>query len=173
VEIGARLALSPPALLTTEHDVSQFDCGKPALNRWLQRYAHSNQRHGFTRVLVVCAESRVVGYYGLAPTAVDPIAFPRRIRTGQPPAQIPAILIGQLAVDVNLKGHGIGSAMLRHALERAVQGIGLLGGRAVLVEAIDEEAEAYWISNGFEPIVGHKSTLFRSAADIENWLASA
>lgn len=171
--MGAPLILSPPTLLTTEHDVSQFDCGKPALNRWLQRYAHSNQRHGFTRVLAVCAESRVVGYYGLAPTAVDSIVLPRRIRTGQPPAQIPAILIGQLAVDVNFKGRGIGSAMLRHALERAVQGIELLGGRAILVDAIDEEAEAYWISNGFEPIAGQKSTLFRSAADIENWLASA
>ncbi|HHY48779.1 MAG TPA: GNAT family N-acetyltransferase [Alphaproteobacteria bacterium] len=164
-------SLSAPVLLSADHDVSQFDCGKPALNRWLQRYAHSNQRNGFTRVLVVCAENRVVGFYGLAPTAVEAVVLPRRIRTGQPPAMIPAILIGQLAVDRDFSGRGLGSALLRHAFERAIQGIHLLGGRAILVDAIDEEAEAYWISNGFEPIPGRRSTLFRSAADIESWLA--
>lgn len=165
-------SLSAPMLLAAGHDVSGFDCGKPALNKWLQRYAQANQRNGFTRVLVVCAESRVVAFYGLAPTAVEPAVLPRRIRTGQPPALIPAILIGQLAVDVEFAGRGLGSALLRHALERAVQGIHLLGGRAILVDAIDEEAETYWMSNGFEPIPGKRSTLFRSAADIERWLAS-
>lgn len=160
-------------LLEAEHDVSQFDCGKPALNKWLQKYAHANQRNGFTRVLVICAENRVIGFYGLAPTAVEPILFPRRIRTGQPPASIPAILIGQFAVDMRFAGRGLGSALLRHALERAVQGARLLGGRAILVDAIDEEAEAYWKSNGFEPITGRRSTLFRSVADIENWLAAS
>lgn len=164
--------LSAPTLLGEDHDVSQFDCGKPALNKWLQRYAHGNQRHGFTRVLVVAEGSQVVGFYGLAPTAIEPDILPRRIRTGQPPAQIPAILIGQLAVDVRFSGLGIGSALLRHALERAIQGARLLGGRAILVDAIDEEAEAYWLSNGFEMIAGKRSTLFRSVADVESWLAT-
>lgn len=162
---------SPPELLRADHDVSQFDCGKPALNEWLRTYALSNQRNGFTRVLVVLAGNRVAGFYGLAPTAVLPTLMPRRIRTGRPPSQIPAILIGQLAVDVTFSGLGLGGALLRHALGRAVEGGRILGGRAVLVDAIDEEAEAFWKSNGFEPLGEKRSVLFRSIADVENWLS--
>lgn len=165
-------ALSPPELLNADHDVAQFNCGKSALNDWLRKYALSNQRNGFTRVVVVCAGNRVAGFYGLAPTTVLPNLMPRRIRTGRPPTQIPAILIGQLAVDLQYSGIGLGSALLRHALERAVDGGRLLGGRAILVDAIDEEAEAYWRANGFEPLAEKRSVLFRSMADVESWLAA-
>ncbi|MDB5555798.1 MAG: GCN5-related N-acetyltransferase [Rhizobium sp.] len=162
---------SPPELLQADHEVSLFDCGKPALNEWLRKYALSNQRNGFTRVLVTLAGNRVAGFYGLAPTAVLPTLMPRRIRTGRPPSQIPAILIGQLAVDVTFAGRGLGSALLRHALDRAVEGGRILGGRAILVDAIDEQAEEFWKSNGFEPLGEKRSVLFRSITDVENWLS--
>ena len=162
--------ISTPVLLTPLHDVAKFDCGKPALNNWLQRYALSNQRHGFTRVLAACIDNRVVGFYGLTQTAVDPSLMPRRIRTGQPPKAIPAILIAQFAVDTEFAGRGLGSSMLRHALDRALRGVELLGGRVILVDAIDEDAEAYWIANGFEPIIGNRSTLFSSISAVERWL---
>ena len=165
-------ALSPPALLHADHDVSQFDCGMPALNEWLRKYALSNQRSGFTRVLVACDGNRVAGFYGLAPTAVLPNLMPRRIRTGRPPKQIPAILIGQLAVDTTYSGRGLGGALLRHALTRAVEGARILGGRAILVDAIDEQAEAYWAANGFEPLPDRRSTLFKSMIEVESWLVS-
>lgn len=160
-----------PTLLSAEHDASQFDCGKPALNIWLQRYADSNQRRGFTRVLVVTVDVQIVGFYGLAPTSVDAALFPRRIRSGQPPKLIPAILLGQLAVDTRFSGKGVGSALLRSAFERAVQAAQLIGGPAVIVDAIDEDAKAYWTSNGFESLMGSPSKLFRSVADIEHQLA--
>jgi GNAT superfamily N-acetyltransferase len=163
---------SKPALLAAVHDVSQFDCGKPALNRWLQNRALSNQRHGFTRVLAVCEGTRVVGFYGLAPTAVDPSIFPRSIRTGQPPTKFPAILIGQLAVDREFAGRGLGAGLLHDALERAVAGARLLSGRAILVDAIDEDAVKFWKANGFRPLPGNNSVLFRSVDDVEQWLAT-
>ena len=163
---------SEPTLLTAAHDTSQFDCGKPALNKWLQNHALSNQRHGFTRVIVVCSGKRVVGFYGLAPTAVDPSIFPRRVRTGQPPKKLPAILIGQLAVDIKFSGRGLGAGLLHHALERAAAGARLLAGRAVLVDAIDEEAKKFWQTNGFRSLPDNGSVLFRSVDDIEYWLAS-
>lgn len=161
-----------PALLTAIHDVSQFDCGKPALNKWLQNRALSNQQHGFTRVLVVCERTRVVGFYGLAPTAVDPSIFPRSIRTGQPPAKFPAILIGQLAVDSEFAGRGLGAGLLHDALERAVAGARLLSGRAILVDAIDEDAVKFWTTNGFRPLPGYNTVLFRSVNDVEKWLTT-
>ena len=77
------MTLSAPELISETHDVSQFTCGKPALDHWLKTHALANQRKGFTVVLVVHQVGRVVGYYGLAPTAVVPSMLPRSIRTGQ------------------------------------------------------------------------------------------
>ncbi|MGV3548264.1 GNAT family N-acetyltransferase [Rhizobium sp.] len=163
--------ISEPTLLDAEHDATDFDCGKPALNIWLQRYANGNQRRGFTRVIVVTAGAQIVGFYGLSPTGVDASLFPRRIRSGQPPKLIPAILLGQLAVDIRFAGKGIGSSLLRNAFKRAVEAARLIGGPVIIVEAIDENAKAYWVSNGFEPMLDNPSKLFRPVADIESQLA--
>ncbi|MBF0335777.1 MAG: hypothetical protein HQL40_19405 [Alphaproteobacteria bacterium] len=88
------MALSAPELLTASHDVSQFACGKPALDHWLKTRALANQQKGFTVVLVVHEAGRVVGYHGLAPTAIVPAILPRSIRTGQPPDPVPCLLLG-------------------------------------------------------------------------------
>ena len=76
--------------------MASFACGKPALDSWLKTRALANQQKGFTVVMVVHEAGRVVGYYGLAPTAVLPAAMPRSIRTGQPPSPVPCLLLGQL-----------------------------------------------------------------------------
>jgi hypothetical protein len=47
------LAISGPELLTAAHDLAEFSCGKPSLDRWLETRALSNQEKGFTAVLVV------------------------------------------------------------------------------------------------------------------------
>lgn len=82
--------ISPPEPLDAGHDLSGFDCGKPALNDWLRIHALANQARGFTRVMVVCDGKQVVGFYGLAPTAVPPPLLTRRLRTGRPPDPCPA-----------------------------------------------------------------------------------
>jgi GNAT superfamily N-acetyltransferase len=162
--------IGAPEPLHTGHDCSGFDCGKPALNNWLKNHALANQERGFTRVIVACEGTRVVGFYGLAPTAVPPPLLSRSLRTGRHPDPIPAILLGQFAVDKAYAGRGIGSALLRHALTRAIAGAEVIGGRALVVRAIDEEAERYWQSNGFIAAKGDPSLLFRSVADIATWL---
>jgi GNAT superfamily N-acetyltransferase len=160
------VAISAPEPLSTVHDVSAFSCGKPALDDWLHRRALSNQAKGFTAVMVVHEANRVVGYYGLAPTAIVPAQLPRAIRTGQPPDPVPCLLLGQLATDVAWAGQGIGTGLLRHALERCVTASTLIGGRALVVRAIDEEAAAFWRRRGFLPSRDDTLTLFRSIADI-------
>lgn len=158
--------VSVPKPLTAAHEVAEFHCGKPALDRWLRNRALRNQQRGFTAVMVTCDVDRVVGYYGLAPTAVVPDALPRRIRTGQPPDPIPCLLLGQLAVDQRYAGMGIGSGLLRHALNRCLKAAAMIGGRAVLVNAVDEDAAEYWRACGFLASRDDPWTLYRSIADI-------
>ena len=159
-------SLSAPELLNASHDVSQFSCGKPSLDHWLKTRALANQQKGFTVVMVVHVAGRVVGYYGLAPTAILPASLPRSIRTGQPPNPVPCILLGQLAADSAWAGQGIGIGLFNHALARSVNGAALIGGRALIVNAVDDEAAEFWQRRGFMPSKDHALVLFRAIADI-------
>jgi GNAT superfamily N-acetyltransferase len=166
------VAFSAPETLTAEHDVSEFSCGKPSLDHWLKTRALSNQEKGFTAVLVVQVEKRVVGYYGLAPTAVIPAVLPRAIRTGQPPDPVPCLLLGQLATDAGWVGQGIGTGLVKHALQRCVQAASLIGGRALIVNAIDDEAARFWERRGFSPSKDDPRVLFKSIAAIADSLST-
>ncbi len=153
--------------------MSSFSCGKPALDNWLKTRALPNQQKGFTVVIVVADDKRVVGYYGLAPTGVIPSVMPRSVRTGQPPNPVPCILLGQLATDTAFTSRGIGTVLLQHALTRSVAGAQLIGGRAVVVNAIDDEAARYWRRRGFLPSKDDPLILFRSLSDIAASLEAA
>lgn len=165
--------LSAPELLTADHDVSSFSCGAPALDSWLKTRALSNQEKGFTVVMVVHEAGRVAGYYGLAPTSVLPPVLPRSIRTGQPPDPVPCLLLGQLATDVAWAGRGIGSALLGHALRRCVTAARLVGGRALVVNAVNAGAAAFWLRRGFLPSRDDPMVLFRSITNIAASIGAA
>lgn len=160
------MRLSAPEPLAASHAVSDFSCGHPTLDNWLKTRALSNQQKGFTAVMVVHQGGRVVGYYGLAPTAVVPSVLPRSIRTGQPPDPVPCLLLGQLATDLEWAGRGIGTGLLKHALARCVQAASLIGGRALMVNAIDDEAARFWNRRGFIASKDDPLILFRSIGDI-------
>ena len=160
------MAISNPEPLAAGHDLSGFSCGKPALDRWLKTRALSNQEKGFTAVIVVHEANRVIGFYGLAPTAVVPSTLPRSIRTGQPPDPVPCLLLGQLATDLNWIGKGVGTGLLKHALQRCVAAAQLVGGRALLVNAVDADAADFWRRRGFTPSKDDPLLLLRSIADI-------
>ncbi|RIA46565.1 acetyltransferase (GNAT) family protein [Hephaestia caeni] len=167
------MPISAPEPLSDGHDLSQFTCGKPSLDNWLKHRALSNHKRGFTAVMVVHEAGRVVGYYGLAPTAVVPTGMPRSIRTGQPPNPIPCLLLGQLATDINWAGRGIGSGLLKHALERCIDAARLIGGRALIVKAVDEEAAQFWQRRKFLPSSDNPMILSRSISDIAASLSEA
>lgn len=123
--------------------------------------------------MVVHEAGRVVGYYGLAPTAVVPTVLPRSIRTGQLPDPVPCLLLAQLATDLGWVGRGIGTGLVKHALGRCVQAAALIGGRALMVNAVDTEAAEFWRRRGFVPSKDNSLVLFRSMGDIAVSLARA
>src|SRR5438132_962069 len=126
--------------LGPNHDLSGFDCGQPALNEYLQKYALANQQNRSGRTYVVARGSAVVGYYTLAAGSVEPAAAPPRVTKGLGKYPVPIILLARLAIDQREKGKGLGQALLKDALFRALQTSEMVGCRAVLVHAKDASA---------------------------------
>lgn len=137
--------------LTKDHDVSLFDCGKPSLNDWLQRFAVANQQNDSARTYVLHRFGKVVGYYSLSAGSVRKEESPSRIAKGLAKHPIGVILLARLAVDRTEHGAGLGKTLLVDALSRALAAADAIGARAILVHAIDDEAAAFYAKFGFEP----------------------
>ena len=113
------MPISAPALLTADHDVSQFDCQHPSLTDWLKKRALANNQQRGSRTHVVCDGVRVVGFHALAAGSVEHAASPKSLMRNMP-KPIPAIILGRLAVDLHYQGQGIGAGLLQDAIFRAL-----------------------------------------------------
>ena len=144
---GAR-ELTAPEHLTSAHDVSAFDSGVPVLDDWLRKRAVANEETGASRTYVVCAGRRVVGYYALATGGVAQAQAPGRVRRNMPDP-VPVMILGRLAVDRDWQGRGLGRSLLRDAVLRTLQAAEIIGIRAILVDAISDEAKKFYERHGF------------------------
>jgi GNAT superfamily N-acetyltransferase len=145
VEIGK---LSAPEKLNPAQDLSQFQCGVPELDGWLQSRALHNEESGASRSYVICIGRQVMGYYALAAGAAAHRDAPGRVKRNMPDP-IPVMVIGRLAIDLQFQGRGIGSALLKDAVLRTVQAAEIVGIRAILVHAISEGAKRFYEKLGF------------------------
>jgi GNAT superfamily N-acetyltransferase len=136
--------LSPPEPISADHDLSVFDCGEPALDDWLKQRAFKNESR-FSRTFVVCEDKQVVAYYCLSAGAVERAAAPGRLRRNAPDS-IPVSIIGRLAVSRSHAGHGLGSDLLFDALTRIAAAATTIGIAAVLVQAKDDHARRFYLS---------------------------
>ena len=148
-------ALRPPEPLASRHDVSQFSSGAPTLDSWLRGKARLNEAKGGARTYVACEGDRVAGFYSLAASSVEKRRVSSRVGRSMPDP-VPVILLGQLAVDERYRDRRLGSDLLVDAARRCVAAAGLIGARAIIVQAIDERAAAFYAKFGFRPFSHHE-----------------
>jgi len=159
-----------PVLLNPAHDTTSFDCGKEALNRFLQNFALSNQANGSSRTYVATTEGKVVGYYSLTPSSVAHADAPPRVAQGLAKHEIGVILMARFAVDRRSQGRGIGRSLFLDAMARALHASEAIGGRAFLVHAKDEDAKAFYSKFNMMPAPGQPLHLFMLFKDIRKTL---
>jgi GNAT superfamily N-acetyltransferase len=156
-----------PVPLDRIHDLSAFDCGAPALNDYLRKHAWQNHQNRSARTYVTARDNRVAGYYTLAAGSVHREDTPPRIAKGLGNYPVPIILLARLAVDRSEQGKGLGAALLKDALLRAAQASDIVGCRAVLVHAKDQQAQAFYRKYGFEPAPVDEFHLYLLMKDIK------
>ena len=132
------------------HDLSRFDCGNGALNLWLKRFAWTNVQNDSARVYVAHGrDGVVVGYHALTAGSVSRAEVSERVGRGLAAHPIGVAVLGRLAVDRMQQGKGLGAALLQDALLRVEQAAETVGIRAVMVQAIDATARAFYLRFGF------------------------
>lgn len=138
-----------PEALLDQRDIAGFDCGKPELNRWLAERARTSEGRT-ARTFVVSDEGRVIGFYSLSTGSVIRSELPRKLRHNTPEA-VPILVMGRLAVDLRHQGRGLGKALLRDAIMRALSISAEVGFLALVVHVIDETAVPFYTGCSFVP----------------------
>lgn len=157
--------LSAPEPLASHHQVEAFNCGASSLDDWLKRRAAQNQTSGASRTFVACDEGRVAGYYALGSSAVSAAATLGRFRSNMP-GLIPVIVLARLAVARSHQGQHLGRALFQDAARRVIYAAEAIGIRGLLVHALSEEAEVFYLHLGLNPSPLDPMTLMVTLADL-------
>jgi len=152
--------------LNRSHAVEEFDCGRDALNRFLIRYALVNQQAEASQTYVALADDVVAGYYTLVVGQVEYSAAPERWTKGLARHPVPIMLLARLAIGVQWQGKGLGSGLLKDAMQRTLAAAEIAGIRAFAVHTKDDEARAFYEHFGFSPLPSDPYHLFRLLKDI-------
>ena len=152
--------------LQRAHDVEAFSCGQESLDRYLQRYALISQRSDGAQTYVGVSDKNIIGYYTLTVGHVDYEEAAPRLTKGLSKNPIPIMLLARLAVDSEWQGKGVGSGLLRNALQRTLQAADIAGIRAFLVHAKDDKAKQFYEHFDFLPSPTDPYHLFLLLKDI-------
>jgi GNAT superfamily N-acetyltransferase len=166
----SELDFTPPAPITADQELAGFDSGEPSLNEWLKKRAFKNHVSGASRCFVLCAGANVIGYYSLSAGAISHETAPKPMRRNMPDP-LPVLLLGRLAVDKRYHNQGIGQALLRDAMLRAVNVAGDAGVFALLVHALSDQAKQFYLSRGFVESLLQPMTLIMTLETIRSILA--
>ncbi len=142
--------LCPPVVLKITHDLTRFQSGEPALDGWLRQRALSNLDLGASRTYVVCpvGSDVVVGFYSLSMGQILALDVPGSMRRNMP-NNIPAVILGRLAVDGKWQGKGIARSLLADVIKRSLRASSEIATRLVIVHAISTMAERFYLHHGF------------------------
>ncbi|OWK36025.1 GNAT family N-acetyltransferase [Fimbriiglobus ruber] len=155
------------------HERAAFACGKPPLDDFIHSRVnqYEKRRLGKTFVAVPKGGKRVLGYYTLAAGAVAFAQVPPDASRKLPKHPIPVVLLARLAVDQSAQGMRLGEGLLLDALKRALDLSKGLGVYAVEVDAIDDQAAAFYRKYGFTPLLDAPLHLYLPISTAEDVLA--
>lgn len=153
--------VTAPEPLSSVHQLAEFVSGEAVLDEWLKQRGLKTVRLGAARTFVVCktGTKQVAGFYSLATGSVNHTQATGNLRRNMPDP-IPVIILARLAVDVSLRGNGLGADLLHDAVLRCYRVAENIGVRAIMVHALTEEAKAFYIHHGFKASQTQERTLF-------------
>lgn len=147
------------------HDRKSFDCGVPALNKFLQNTARQHKEKGLSNTYVLLDEVRpdtILGYFTLSFLEICIQSLPEQYSRKLPrSSRLPAAKLARLAVDKSCQGNGYGALILAEAVKRILSVVRAAGAIiGFFVDAKDEQAKCFYLRFGFIPLQDDPLKLF-------------
>lgn len=145
--------MTPPRPLTGDDDRESFDCGRESINQWFRRHAWRNQQTGASRTNVLCDDTSgaIIACVTLSAAQITRGFLPKAAQRNQPDP-LPAILLGQLAVDRRHHGRGDARSLMWFALTTSVRMSREIGCFGVLTHPLDDGVRSFYRRFGFEDL---------------------
>ena len=162
------LILEPLNSDASIHDRAGFTCGDAALDQYLKTQAGQDMRRGFANVIVAVKPggNELCGYYTLSAASIDLTSLPDNLRNKLPRyGQVPAVLLGRLAVSQNLQGQGLGALLLADAVKRSDRSE--LGWAVLLIKAKHEQAASFYHRFGFQSFTHDQLLLWATRGELK------
>jgi ribosomal protein S18 acetylase RimI-like enzyme len=137
------------------HNRAAFSCGVPELDDYLKNQSSQDRkRYGSVVYVGVIDTSTIVGYYSLSQYSVDLTGLPSDLAKHFPKySEVPATLLGRLAVHENFQSRGFGELLLFDALKRVLDMTKIIASSGLVVDAKNDKAYSFYKRYGFADIV--------------------
>lgn len=148
--------------LADHHERNAFHCGEAALDDYIRHRARQDLKRRVATVFVAVGEENhvIAGYYTLSAASLDRNHLPEAQARKLPRYPVPAAIIGRLAVDEDYQGQAYGRFILFDALDRILRASQNMAVHAVLVDAKNDAARAFYEKVGFQALPGVPGRLF-------------
>ena len=141
--------------LGSAHNRSDFQCGIESLDNYLKKQAKQDVKRRISQAFVASSSkypSTIIGYYTLSTLSIELSELPEDLARKLPRHPIPAALIGRLAVNEDTQGVGVGKMLLMDAIKRTLGVSNNIVIYAMVVDAINEQAEGFYQQFGFSAL---------------------
>jgi predicted GNAT family N-acyltransferase len=137
------------------HDRHGFVCRVLALDPYLSQFAEQHRRCGISSVYVLTDAARpehILGYYALSAAEVDMQRLSEAERNKLPRFPVPCFRMGRLACRSDEQGRGPGKLLLGCAVDRCLKAKQQVAANALLADAKDDAAKAFYAYFGFKTL---------------------
>jgi len=138
--------------LSKKHVKDQFSCGEESLDNYIKYSASQDLRKKLAGVFVLEGKetNEIKGFYTLSSSNILTNDLPENFIKKFPSyPNLPATLIGRLAVNKKFQGAGLGEVLLLDALYRSYEASKNIGSVAVIVDALNDDVVKFYESYGF------------------------
>jgi predicted GNAT family N-acyltransferase len=151
------------------HHRAAFSCGNEALDDYLRTQASQDVAKHVAVCFVLTPDGKTVaGFYTLSQYSVDLVKLPEEIAKRLPKyPEVPATLLGRLAVRESFRGQKLGEFLLIDALHRCLRNSSEVASAAVVVDAKDQAAQRFYEHFEFMSLPDTPGRLFLPMRTIE------
>ena len=155
--------------LNNHHNRLAFTCGVEPLDRYLQKQASQDLSRRVAAIFILTPDgATIAGYYTLSAHAINLGGLPANITKKLPRyPNVPATLLGRLAVSMDFRGLGIGELLLLDAFQRVLASTHEIASAMIVVDAKDENARNFYLRHHFIPLPTQPNRLFFPVKEIE------